>query len=84
MAKQETKEKKAPVKKKVVQKAQENLVLKKTIHIPGTQVYQDGTIHFVQGQHYKAGTVVTEEMLLAYEAVSLKLGGNTPITKFCN
>ena len=81
--KTQTKTKKA-VKKKAVQKPPEDLVLNRTISIPSVMVYEDGKTHYVQGGLFKPGTVVTQEMMDAYEAVRKNIGGKTPITKFCD
>ena len=84
MAKEQQKEKKSPVKKKApVVKAPENLILKGAIHIPGFSKYNDGKMHAVKGGHYPEGTIVTEDMVEAYEEARINLGGNTPITAFC-
>jgi len=76
-------EKSKPVKKKTVQKAPQNLVLKRTIHIPGFSKYEDGKLHAHTGQRYAPGTEVTEDMVEAYEAARKQLGGKTPIENFC-
>ncbi len=76
--------KETAVKKKAVQKPVEDLILKNTIHIAGVQTYNDNKEHVVKGDHYPAGTVVTEAMVEAYEKARIKVGGNTPIESFCH
>ena len=71
------------IKTKAIQKPAADLVLTSTIHIPAVQKYADGKSHFTTGQHYPAGTVVTEDMLENYEIARKLIGGETPITKFC-
>ena len=85
---EKTSSKKKAVKKAAIQKPAEDLVLKKAIHIPGWAKYNDGKLHAVTGAkngtgHFAAGTIVTEEMVSAYDAACRILGGETPITKFC-
>ena len=81
---EEPKPKKTPVKKKAaVKKAPEHLILKKSIHINGLVKNADDKEIVVKGGHYPEGTVVTEDMVEAWEAMNAKIGGVTPITKYC-
>ena len=82
---EETKPKKttAVKKKAAVKKAPENLILKKSIHINGLVKNADGKEIVVKGGHYPEGTVVTEGMVEAWEAMNKKIGGTTAITKYC-
>ena len=76
--------KKKAVKKTAVQKPAEDLVLKKSLYLNGIARFEDGKQHMTAGTLHKAGTIVTEDMVATYDAIREKLGGTTPITKFCH
>ena len=79
MAKSTAKPKEAPKEQAAPKAAKKKLVLRKAIHIAGVK-----DAHRIGGAHYKAGDLVTSEMIEAYEANRKLIGGETPIENFCN
>ena len=60
------------------------LILKKTLHIANVSTFNDDRTHLVDGQAYLPGTIVTSDMVDAYEANRKAIGGKTPIENFCH